>query len=228
MNQVKFLPRKSVAEIYSTGMEYCFTDENGQGIVPPVRCKDFFQDMFWAEHTNQTVSIYGFKWEPQGKLLNEETLYLAVRNNDVSDKEIGKYASNVQRLLNDIEKANNVELSTVYSTNDNTVISVAFNKWWVSRPYLLSAITLLIRSGIDYTDDTPKEFLERCSKTGSNLIGKHDSRYITSAMKNLTPLINGEVFDQSWNTYKTTSDIHNRSGVVSFSNTVAKAAVPQS
>ena len=212
---VAFNTRGPLAEIYSRGMEYSLLEEvqdyGYKGINTPVRCKDFFQDAIWSEKLNKAMSIYGFSWKPEGKLLNQEFLFMGVRD---EGKTIGDRAENCQSLLNKLEEILNYPLSSCKSDVTQKYIVTKFSIKWIEVPYLFSLFTLLLRSGLAFENESLKEFFE---KSGSNQkITPNDKGYLNSGMSKIKALLEGIVYPQKYEDYDNTSSIHNRSGICNF------------
>ncbi len=215
MKTVNFAPRGPIAEIYSTTSdvaELAFIDDKNNSIIGPVRCKDFFQDVFWGEYLNkkEEVGIYGFKYMPTGEFHQQETHRVAMKNDNAKDIYIGKHMNNLVKLLNEFETNNDVPLSKVESANEDKVIIVEFNKFWTTQPYLTSLFFMLLRIGILYTETTIDEFITNLQKTNSK-----DSMYIKSAKEKILNIYKGNLYVQEWGDYTTISSVHNESGIVS-------------
>ena len=90
------------AEIYSKGLTYSMLDKDFVAMHRPIRCKDFFQDLIWAETKKQTGSIYGFVWKPTGEILNA----LAMLFNVSTDYLLGNTdIKNQKQFDDDLEKS---------------------------------------------------------------------------------------------------------------------------
>lgn len=219
--EVNWLGRtKDIAEIYSSGMEYCLIDNKLNGMHPYIFCKDFISDVIWSEITLKPVRIYGFEWEP-GKLnLLKKRHNIAIRN---KDNNIQGNAANLLRFINDVEELMGIPKSKVSIDNKISII-INFSSEWTKIPCHLSMFLLLLRVGIFYTEDykSVKDFINIDNlKNIKGLNTTNDYIYIKSANTLINDIFYNSIkISQKYEDYDSVSEIHNNSGIVSYSRIV--------
>lgn len=195
--------------------------QTGEAMTPFCKCKDYFSDLFWALKLGKSFKQYGFVWntgEDNGVLTNADEFAVAIRIIDRSSKKLQDVTQNqlesILYLIGRIENINNFKSSRGIISDDNKDIIITFNKDWVEVPYVLSALFLLFRIGFTYTDGNIFEWI----KTETKFMSPHDSMYLRNSKETLEDLENG-IIDrtQTWSNYLSSYDVHNSSGVQSYS-----------
>lgn len=199
------------SEIYSKGLTYSMLDKDFVAMHRPIRCKDFFQDLIWAETKKQTGSIYGFSWAPTGEILNQKKLMIGVKD---EGKDIGEYAKNCQKLLNQFETILKYPKSTCKADETGKAVVTTFSTKWTEVPYIFSLFTLMLRTGLGYKNE---DLLQFFSSAGANQnIPMNDRQYIKSGLPKIKELLNGVTRQQTYTQYDSIGQIHNNSGIVNF------------
>lgn len=195
--------------------------KTGKTITPFVRCKDYFNDMFWCYHQKNSCNVCGFSWDSdrERELLSEKTLWVAVRlrdrdktkeHFDITEKEFKGVTAIVSQFSEKLGfKAPEFEMD-----DTNKYIIIGFDRAWTEIPYLNSALFLLIRMGFTYerTDD-PVKFFEK-----AEFISPNDTGYYRSAKKRLSDMFEGKVDkNQTYALYSSGSAAHGSSGIVAYS-----------
>lgn len=211
---VTFKPKAGLSEIYSVGLEMSLLDEQGNGLHPPVLCKDFLTDVFYSEAVNKEVSIYGFKWTPAViPAVLEDTLHIGLR---FKDEEIGTKIEAVKQFMNVFETALGFQHSITESTPDNKIIVIHFSKEWVQKPVLISLFTLLIRLSVGYSGQNVMDYLNQV-KINGNPYGSRDRSYVSSAWHKLENILAGTWnVEQTFVQYETVSMAHNYGGILNY------------
>jgi hypothetical protein len=199
------------SEIYSKGMTYSLLNNEYIAQHRPIRCKDFFQDLIWAEKQKQSASIYGFTWKPTGKVLTNKTLLIGVKD---EGKDIGVKAKNCQKLLNKLEAILKYPKSKCIPDDTGKAIVTRFSTKWTEVPYVFSLFTLLLRAGLAYNNEPLEDFFKN---SGSNKdIPMNDRGYLNTGMPKITKLLEGHVYKQRYEDYASISSIHNSSGICNY------------
>jgi len=169
--KIEWITKKyGMAQIYQSGLEYCFISRDWKQCCPMVLCKDFLQDAIQAMHHDKSVSIYGFTYNPQ----TCEPLYMGrtrVAIANASDKDFSAKIPALLDFLHQFEKKLHLVRTKARPTanppkkyTSGVWVLESSNRWMVSPP-MLSMYTLLLRlgfchtSGIDYAE-TIKEILD--------------------------------------------------------------------
>lgn len=132
-----------------TNHNFCFVmlNENNQALHTPFMCKDYFQDMMYAEVTGKSAGIYGITWKQGMWNINVPRFRIALLGGNVELKSAKK---DLLTFLNCFESALGFSLSKIYVTPDPKVIVVDFSKEWTANGPLFSAFTTLLRLGGAY------------------------------------------------------------------------------
>lgn len=203
-------------------VQFAFVDsKTGDNLTPFCMCKDFFGDLFWANQTGNKVSIYGFKWEPNqdGGILAKPRLSVAlrIRNRDNKDEVYTIKESELESLTSLFDQFNSANKFKTFKTelsDDKKYIIISFDKAWVSRPYLCSALFLILRLGLTY--DPKKEVMAFYTSGSKNFISPNDETYFRSIKNRIEDLLKGiRDENQKYSDY-TVSSIHNNCGIVNY------------
>lgn len=130
--------------------------EDNQVLHTPVMCKDYFQDIFWCEHSGKDDGIYGLKWKSGSFDVTQERFKILLMGGGVK---ISETQESLQSFINEFDKAQGFSLSVIHQTGDDEELVVEFSKDWTSSGPLLSALTTIIRLGGAYESGDVKEFL---------------------------------------------------------------------
>jgi len=133
-------------------------DKNNQFMHSPFMCKDYFQDMFWAEFNNKTASVYGLGWNPGFIDMTCKTYRMAFFGGGVL---LAPNAINLEKLLNFFDDAQGFDRCKVFLTPDPEAIVVEFDARWTTSCPLLSALTTVIRISGPYKGEGVVKFLDK-------------------------------------------------------------------
>lgn len=208
----------------SIGHFFVLFDENGKAKNDPCKCKDYFQDYFWACYTNKKVSNqYGYSCDPE-PLTNY--YYLAIGYTNGVEKTInGKYTAsctipkewvkNLKRFMRALSLDLHLPCPVITIHPSNKLYIVKFRKSWTKYSYLISLLTYCLRLGcyVNY-----KDFLSSTYTTMDNpfLNINGDSHYMHKIQKNVEYLKENGMKDIAWGSYKDQSNVHNYSGIFSI------------
>ena len=236
---VQFLERKSGTDSFieayqaSSVTEYCLLDDEYCAIHPQVRCKDYLQDLFWIAYTEKNIKeeekkdkgrIYGFYpfSYDTSQLKNKELYKVGIRYREKNGQTIKNLdldkCLKIKSILNDFEKSIDFPLSDVKTDLVHNILVFEFNSKWTTKPYLLSFYLLIIR--ILFTEEdlnfSGKKFLKYLLDFPSKKSG-NDSSILRKSEYLLKKFISKEFPEQSWNAYNNLYNIHDTSGISSYS-----------
>jgi len=239
--EIKWLPTKNSkpCQIYSTGLEFCFINDEKEQCHEFVYCKDFLQDAIHAFLNDRVATIYSFKYDPKKMpaLCLAQTL-LGVCN--AQDKDFMSKIPNVLDILNQIESKLKLKKSKIsicsnppkaYKTG--VVLIQGSSRWQEAAP-MISLYTLLIRLGFVHKKGVEYE------KTFQSIIsGKtkpyqtYDADYLKSSKKSIDKILDKGYrkifYSDIKRNYPSDLDIdmlHDDCGIVGLATGDAKHAVP--
>lgn len=248
--EVIFLEREE-AKVYFTESygaknvsEYCFLDDNNKPLHPQIRCKDYAQDLFWVTRLIRTTSdenelqrlktnqVYGFRPYDYCKdypFIDRDLYRVGIRFR-TEGQNFRQYDNThvelAQQLISRIETGFEFPISKVSLSNSGEVLIFEFSSRWTKFPYLVSLYLLLIRvlskatvEEMKVIDDFEDYLLKYPTKQSGN-----EASNLAGAEYLLQKLFKERAFpDQKWEDYKSMMDIHNNSGISSFSKFLKKA-----
>jgi hypothetical protein len=195
--------------------------ETGENLTPFCMCKDFFGDLFWSNETGNKVAIYGFKWEPNqdNGILKQDHLSVAlrIRNRDKKDEIYDVKKTELESLValfDQFNSSNKFKDFDAELSDDKKYIIITFDKAWVSKPYLCSALFLILRLGLTY--DPKQEVMAFFASGSKNFISPNDETYFRSIKNRIQDLLSGKRDEvQKYSDY-TVNTIHNNCGIVNY------------
>lgn len=214
---------KSMAQIYSQGVEFAFFNENKEQCHPFAFCKDFLQDAVWAMLNKKKSSIYSFSYEyGVNPPLDMEKTRLGVRNK--GDDDFKKKCKKARLFLRELEAELQFEPSTLvcygnYKEGKNPVFVFHGDRRWMFSPPMISLYSLAIRVGMTYEKGPWRKHFE----SAKEYIGRNDDGYTNRAKAALDKLIGKkpeEVFAKTIeDNYPSDCPIyvmHDQSGIIKF------------
>lgn len=247
MNKIRFLERddnkEKFYEVYNASnvAEYCMLNEELNAIHPQVRCKDYIQDLFWMSRLIKKgerdltdlkeMEIYGFnsyKYCVNYSFVDKDYYRVGIRfrtegqNFRIFDD---MFTSCVIKLLNQLETNFEFPTSEISLNETKDIMMFKFSSKWTEQPYLVSLYLLLIRVLINIDPlkiESIKSFeaylLEYPKKNAGS-----DARILNDSTLLLTKFFGKEkIPKQNWEDFKDINDIHNNSGVSSFSKLIKR------
>lgn len=197
--------------------------ETGENTSQIVKCKDFFQDIFWSRKKKSSSTIFGFSWDHKkhDDIFSKEvlTIFARVRNNSKRNLESNteQRAKNTEIFLNKFCDKLSIPLCEANVDETGNYIIVNFHKRWTEIPYLLSAFFLYVRLGLTY--DGKKDIEEYVTKDTSKFISSNDPLYVKKALQKIKDMLNGKLDEnQKYEDYSDIGGIHNSSGIVNYSS----------
>ncbi len=150
-----FKRQRGLAEVYSTGLEYCLISKDNKQVCPLMLCKDFLQDAVWAWHNNRSCSIYGFTYNRKtGIPICFERTKIALGNGadpQFSDKMplmvdfINQFEQKIKLVRSSVRKISN----PVTKYKSGMWLMESSNRWMIAPP-MLSLYGLLVRVGFTH------------------------------------------------------------------------------
>lgn len=152
-------------------------------------CKDYLNDFSYTEEYNKDIpEIYGFKHKYTGEFKNKRYFYLGVKSVHYKNGEKWKKFDSTQKLLlenninlvkaiNIMEDYLNLSKSkvTLHGVTDTEIV-LKCPKYWLTRGYLISLLTLYIRC---FTN------VKKIENSFADLIKEHKEKFIIPGDKYL-------------------------------------------
>jgi hypothetical protein len=232
--------KKSISQVYSSGIEYAFLTENFEMIHQFVYCKDFMQDAIAGYLQNKTMSIYGFSYNPKTCLpiYSKKTRLLFT---NCSDKAMANRIPGSKDFLNQIEKKLKMHRTQIYTAFDppkqyakSGVYIYDGSKRWMISPPMISLYTLLMR--VSLVHKVGDDFMNTVTGVSSGKIpgmqteDQYQMKNAEKAFKWILDKGDRKLFftnqidnfkDQSVNT------MHNDLGIVAYSSGCPKKNFPK-
>jgi hypothetical protein len=220
---------KSMAQIYSSGLEFAFIGPEGIQCHSFAYCKDFLQDAIQATLHKKTSSIWGFSYDYKvNPPLDLENTRMAVRYKGRATLE--EEVKNSVRFMNEIESELGFASTTVHDggkhANAQTYVFIS-DKKWMHAPPLISMYSLLLRVGLNYKDGGWLKHLE-----AGKFIGNNDASYISTGIKGIKDIVKKKIenifADKMEDNYPSSVSIgtmHDQSGIVAYSRGMSGALV---
>lgn len=199
MNAIKvdwFKKRQSLAQIYSSGLEYAFLSPNGKQCCAFVYCKDFLHDAVHAMIHNKSATIFGFTFDaktmPPIDLTQTRLLLTNAKDPNFSQK-----SENILDFLHQIERRLKL-VRTKISICENPparyqqcgVIAVTGSQRWQNSPPMLSLYTLLLRLGFTHKKgDNFETTMQNVIKGKVRPYQSNDRNYLSSAKPKIDEIL---------------------------------------
>ena len=225
-------------QIYSSGLEYCFVNQDLEQCTIMVLCKDYLQDAVWATYHQKPIEVYGFSFDPKTnpKLRLDRTM-IGIGNG--SDSEFSNKILNVLNFLNQIEKkmglkpTSATKVSNAPSRYKNGFFVLEGSKKWILSPPMLSMYTLMIRTG--FCHNIGEDFNITIENVISGKVDKYqrnDQNYLTTSKPGIQKIVDvgyktifGKEPKLNYPDIEKYS-LHNNTGICAFSNKSAKHNIP--
>lgn len=197
-------------------------------------CKDFLNDLVYVEHNNLSLAeIYGFKHKYSGFYKDSDFVYLGVKSLHYNDSpklwkkfdEANKILTinnkNLLTVLNKLEDFLGLSKnrSTICGISDNTELVLKCPKFWFTRGYLVSLLTLFIRCFFNISEENSQKPLGEAIKNHSKFIFINADAYLYTNFSKVILIENPqEIFQKNYpNLDSSNNTIHN-SGIEKFIN----------
>lgn len=222
----------SIAQIYSSGLEFCFVSDDMRQCHTFVFCKDFLQDAIQGYLHNKKATIYGFSYDPTsspGLCTKRTRIALANRNDD----NFGGKMDGMVDFVNQFAKKLKLKRTHVFEAID---VPSKYSKCgifltdgsprWMNSPPLISMYSLLLRVGCAHTKG--HDYME----TIKGLLDGKVKQYQTNDVVQLQNAMSGieKILDVGYRKFfyidseknypenAATSTMHNSCGIGGFSS----------
>lgn len=228
-------------EVYTRGLQYALVSDDNRQVNHFVFCKDFLHDMLFCKLNEESMSIYKFEYDPKVNVPLCSTKIRVMLGNTY-DKDFGSKIQNALDLINQFEDAIKFERSKVFECEDppekfkvSGVCLFEGTRRWMMSPPMMSLYFLLLRVGMVHKEGEP--FMQ----TIKSIISKKIRGYQTDdegqlrrglpgierVLKESPTKIFYRVQKKNYPKNLATSTIHNRFGIVSFSEGTTHQYVPR-
>jgi hypothetical protein len=239
--KIEWKPKKSrISQVYSEGLEYAFVTKDNKQIHQMVYCKDFLQDAIYALLNNKYVEIYNFIYSPINDLpLCMDTTRIILSN--YKDKTFRTKIPAAVEFINQVETSLKMKKTEVFEGLDAPAIYRKAGIWlfqgskrWMQSAPLISMYTLLLRTGLMHQRGTPwRKTVEDILEERVNPYQIYDKKQLSDAMPGINhimkfgdrKLFGGNIKD-NYPAKIPIGDMHNRFGIVGFSEGSPKYEMP--
>lgn len=192
-------------------------------VMPISPCKDYLNDVIFAEATGKAMSVYGFSYKKTKLFDNEDKYaYMAFKicpykvgkpyNNQEADVvNLDKNIAKVEQVINALEKQLGLKLFTKIHSAGNSLFLAELPKYWTQYTYLISLWSLAVRMAQFWDGNgSPDSALQSYKNT-------LDKSLWDGAKNNVMKLIasNGEIPKQDFKKYDNDYSVHN-CGIIGF------------
>lgn len=220
----------NLTEIYTSGMQYAMSNEEGKSCTPFCFCRDYFGDAVWATIHNKIASIYGFTFDPAKNppLDMGNTRFLITNAKDQSFlNKVGGMLEFINQVEDIFDFRNTVARLVKNPPNKYKkcgIIETISSHRWMRSPVLLSIYTLFLRIGFVHVEGTSwQETVNGVLSGKITPYQENDADYLKNSVKGLQYIIkNGykNIFyvqpKFNYPVKSSVSSIHNGSGIVAF------------
>lgn len=247
LNVIGFENKKSLTEIYQkTGMMFSFCSKSKKDgkmyqCHPWVKCRDFLHDAMRAQLLSKKMDdIWGFSFSEENPRIDFNKIRILV------GKQQGVYGSDTfdttikraLRILNVVEKFGKISLTKKFKVNmeeKGTHKTAAYmfvgSKEWMQSSFMVSLYTLLIRIGdkdIKFKSNMTDLIRALKESIENTLDGDRDDTYLKHIINKIEVIVSRRYellyMENGFKSYMTNKDFgkynfHDRSGIVSLSNT---------
>lgn len=201
----------SLIQAYGKGVRFTMYDNDLNPLYQPVFCKDYLNDVIWAERTNKYGDKqYGFiPVEKDYKNIENDILHLGI---DDTTRNIctEEYKNKLQAFLNLAEEKLNF-IPTEVVVYDNALL-INYSSQWIEYPYLYSLFGIFVRIGLEYNNSDFITYIFTYSKgPDGGFIYNIKNKIKAIFEEGILPVIKYEDFNSIGN-------IHNSSGIVATNN----------
>lgn len=222
--------RDSLGEGRSNNMGFAFCkNTNGdeyETIQPISPCKDYLNDVIFAEHTNKAITAYGLSLKGSQELFKGKQAYMAISmcpykyDKPYNTKEfledkarLAKYHKHLESFINYFEELLGIDshTNTIITEIEDNLYLIELPLLWCESTYMISLYSLLLRAGQTYDDMSidPMKFLE------DNKCYQEDISLVKSALPKLRDIIRYGPLKQDFSILQGNTSTHNL-GIVAY------------
>jgi gamma-glutamylcyclotransferase (GGCT)/AIG2-like uncharacterized protein YtfP len=240
--KIEWKPKKSrISQVYSEGLEYAFVTKDNRQIHQMVYCKDFLQDAIYALLNNKYIEIYNFIYSPANDLpLSMNTTRIILSN--YKDKNFRTKIPSCVEFINQVETHLKMKKTEVFEGLDAPAIYRKAGIWlfqgskrWMQSAPLISMYTLLLRTGLMHQRGTSwRKTVYGILDDQVNPYQIYDKKQLADAMPGINHIMQygdrklfGGDIKNNYPARIPISEIHNRFGIVGFSEGLPKYEMPK-
>lgn len=227
-NTINKNTRKRLNEGRDYQMGFAFAkkldDENYQLVQPLSPCKDYLNDVIFAEHTGKSIEVYGSISEKNDIFEDKAYLCFAIMPNKYDSlynktilpqdiENLNKRYVFIEAMIHNIEMLLGLkEKTTIFKVEENLYLAEV-PLYWIQSSWTISLYSLLIRA-FQYTEEyvDPMEYLKAYPYNMEQMLVKN-------ALPKLEDIIKNGIRKQDFSTYgdtnKSMSQIHNH-GILAY------------
>lgn len=230
MRTVTFKKHTSLIEGVHNGFTFSLLDDNDVSMHTQAQCKDYFQDLWWAENTGKNADVWGFTWKPGTIPLDVPSYRFALRESG-SQYDLSEKMPQVAAFLHHFETALGYKpLSTWEPTSEHNVVILTFPAGWTKYNPMVSALTTIIRLGLMYEGGDPVKMLEAKAKEWESVADKFsygkpvqgfynathaDMGRINTVLPRLKALLKGKEAKPAWSKFPSGHSAH-EGGIIGY------------
>lgn len=199
-------------------------------VQPISPCKDYMNDVVWAEQTGKVCKAYGLKYTPQDLFKGKSAfVYMGIK---ICDKQSGwgRYAGNIENdrknlrenyknietLMREVEKSLKISGKTaILPTEDPDTFLVILPKKWVESTWLTSLYSLLMRAAQGYDG---KMDIYEYFKQSANLHIERDLYLLNQAIEVLKEWSTEGIPAQDPNQFSVGNENVHKCGIIDYAN----------
>lgn len=127
-------------------LKYSFLKKSVENNYPEmfcsVLCKDYFNDVLYAEERGEIQEIFGFRYDPNESQIDRDKTRLSLHFPTKAAKE--QTLKNLG-FLHKLETDNGLELTIITESQHDLIVMVEGDPYWLSATYLISFYTSFLR-----------------------------------------------------------------------------------
>lgn len=210
----------------NAGFNMALLNKDNKAYFTPFMCKDYFQDIFWAERTGNVAEVYGIKCRKGMIDDSVERFKLGIYWSDNNLKDL---VGNMQSFVNEFDKAQGFDLTTIESTEVESEALVTFSREWTSNAPLLSTFMSIVRLGGGYNNEGAIKYIKdrlEIAKPYSEDMGnitkinpaftRPDTLRLKVTANKLAAILSGIKIDAKWSNLTNVAAVHNYSGIYNW------------
>jgi hypothetical protein len=117
-------------------------EEGYKELFFPVQCREFFNDVLYAEEHKHEIKIYNFKYDGRIPLLDRDKTRLSLHF--PSESILTLFVSNFHHL-HEVERKNNLFLTECNTTQHKNVLIIEGDPWWMTSAWAISIYTMMLK-----------------------------------------------------------------------------------
>lgn len=186
------------SQVHSSGIQFSPVSNNRINASNLFFCKDYLQDIIFAELFEKTVTQYGLNHIPRKEIPFNVRKNGRILMGDSTNKTFYNNIPNILSFINAIEEKMNISKTKAFEISSapkehasGGVFLFVFSKVWMKSAQLISLYSLLLRVGISYDQSIGIDnFINLFrGKTNQKTTRPEDARYLCSSIPLLDALM---------------------------------------